>query len=120
MNAPPTPVEAIPVIGHDEAMDLAAAEYDRLLTLADDLQGDDWSRQTDCTDWDVRAMLGHMLGMLELQADSDERMRQGQTAAATSARTGGLRPGGRTAAQVDEPAALTPGGMWEAPPAATP
>jgi uncharacterized protein (TIGR03083 family) len=120
MNAPPTPVEAIPVIGHDEAMDLAAAEYDRLLTLADDLQGDDWSRQTDCTDWDVRAMLGHMLGMLELQADADERMRQVKTAAATAARTGRLRLDEMTALQVDEHAALTPAELRQALHAATP
>src|SRR5260370_12012148 len=108
MNAPPTPVEAIPVIGHDEAMDLAAAEYDRLLTLADDLQGDDWSRQTDCTDWDVRAMLGHMLGMLELQADADERMRQVKTAAPTTARTRRPPPDPTTPLPVDQPPAPTP------------
>jgi hypothetical protein len=57
-------VDAIPALGHDEAMRLAESEYDRLLAVTDDLRGDDWSRQTDCPEWDVKAMLGHLLGML--------------------------------------------------------
>ena len=43
-------------------MRLAAAEYDRLLALVDDLGAEDWSRPTDCVGWDVKAMLGHLLG----------------------------------------------------------
>jgi uncharacterized protein (TIGR03083 family) len=69
-------------------MRLAAAEYDRLLALADDLGADDWAQPTDCTGWDVRAVLGHLLGMLELQADPEERARQIKTAAEAAARAG--------------------------------
>ncbi|HWF57678.1 MAG TPA: maleylpyruvate isomerase family mycothiol-dependent enzyme [Candidatus Dormibacteraeota bacterium] len=101
-------VETIPALGHDTAMDLADAEYDRLLAVVDDLRGDDWARQTDCPAWDVNAMLGHVLGMLELQADVDERMRQIRAAAEVSARSGGLRLDALTALQVREHERLQP------------
>jgi uncharacterized protein (TIGR03083 family) len=99
--------EEIPPVDHDEAMRLAAAEYDRLLALADDLQAQDWSQPTDCTGWDVRAVLGHILGMLELQADPEERGRQIKTAAEIAARSGGLRLDALTALQVREHAHLS-------------
>jgi uncharacterized protein (TIGR03083 family) len=103
-----TAVEAIPALGHDEAMDLAEAEYDRLLAVIDDLDEQDWSRRTECTDWDVRALLGHVLGMLELQSDVNERMRQIKAAAAVAAQTGCLRLDALTALQVREHANLEP------------
>jgi uncharacterized protein (TIGR03083 family) len=103
-----TAVETIPALGHDEAMDLAEAEYDRLLGVIDDLDEQDWSRRTDCTDWDVRALLGHVLGMLELQSDVNERMRQIKAAAAVAAQTGCLRLDALTRLQVTEHASLEP------------
>jgi uncharacterized protein (TIGR03083 family) len=108
MIASTAAVNSIPALEHDEAMRLAEAEYDRLLAVADDLREDEWSRQTDCPDWDVRALLGHVLGMLELQADPEERMRQVTTAAEIAARNGGLRLDAMTALQVSEHAHLTP------------
>jgi len=120
MIASPTAVEAIPALEHDEAMLLAKAEYDRFLRLVDELGEGDWARQTDCSDWDVRAMLGHVLGMLELQADADERMRQVKTAAATASQTGGLRLDAMTALQVREHADLTPDELRQALHAAVP
>ena len=41
-------VADIPALEHDEAMAVAAAEYDRLLELVDRLAPDDWTRRTDC------------------------------------------------------------------------
>jgi uncharacterized protein (TIGR03083 family) len=108
MNALTIAADAIPALGHEEAMRLAAAEYDRLLDLVDDLHDEDWSRPTDCTDWDVKATLGHLLGMLELQADAEERMRQVKTAAEIAARTGRLRIDEMTALQVREHTQLAP------------
>jgi uncharacterized protein (TIGR03083 family) len=102
------PVEAIAPLEHDEAMGLATAEYDRLLAVVDELRDDDWSRPTDCAGWDVKALLGHILGSLELQADPGERTRQLSAAAATAAQTGGLRLDAMTALQVSEHAGLTP------------
>jgi uncharacterized protein (TIGR03083 family) len=103
-----TPVEAIATIEHDEAMHLARVECDRLLALVDSLRDDDWSRPTDCVDWDVRAMLGHLLGMFKLQADPEERARQVRLATETAARTGGLRLDALTALQVQEHSSLAP------------
>lgn len=107
MTTASTSVDTIPEIGHDEAMDLAAAEYDRVLRLTDKLTDSDWTRQTDCTEWDVRAMLGHMLGHLELQADAEERMRLVKTAAELAKQSGRLRLDEMTALQVREHAHLT-------------
>lgn len=114
MIARTTAVEAIPALGHDEAMRLAESEYDRLLAVSDDLSGDDWSRLTDCPEWDVKAMLGHLLGMLELLSDADERMRQIKTAAEIAARSGSLRLDAMTALQVREHAHLTPAELQRA------
>lgn len=107
MTPPATSVLSIPAIGHDEAMALADGEYQRVLALAGSLTDADWSRPTDCTGWDVKAVLGHMLGMLELQADAEERMRQVKTAAGIAAQNGGIRLHEMTALQVREHAHLT-------------
>ena len=103
-----TEVDSIPILEHDEAMRLAEMEYDRLLAVTDDLREDDWSRPTECPGWDVKDMLGHVLGMLELQSDGDERMRQIKTAAGIAAQTGGLRLDALTALQVRQHASLAP------------
>jgi len=84
-------VDTISALDHDAWMDLAKAEFDRVLALVDDLADADFSRPTDCTGWDVTAVLGHMLGMLELQADPEDRVRQIKTAAQTVEQTGGVR-----------------------------
>ena len=108
MTSPTTTIEEIPDIGHDAAMDLASKEYDRVLTLADGLADADWSRRTDCADWDVKDVLGHLLGMFELLADAQERTRQVSTAAALAAQSGGIRLHEMTALQVREHSHLTP------------
>jgi uncharacterized protein (TIGR03083 family) len=69
-TAPPTAtqVAAIPPIEHREAMELAAAEFTQTLAMLRRLTADDWRQRTVCELWDVRAMVGHMLGMAEAQA----------------------------------------------------
>ena len=106
MIASPIRVEHIPPLTHEEAMDIAGAEWHRLLQVIDALRPEDWSLRTDCTDWDVRAMLGHILGALEMQADPAERMRQVTAAAGIAAQTGALRLDAMTAMQVREHADL--------------
>ena len=73
----------------------------------DDLRADDWQRPTDCTGWTVRDMLGHLLGMMKLQADPEERRRQITAAAELARRSGELRLTEMTALQVREHADLT-------------
>lgn len=115
-----TDVTAMAALGHNEAMDLAESEWDRVLVLVDSLGSDDWSRQTDCPQWDVKAMLGHMLGMLELQADPTDRARQISAAAEVAGRTGCLRLDALTAQQVKEHETLTPNDLRRALHAAAP
>ncbi len=106
-----TAVELIPAIDHDEAMHLASMECERLLAVADGLRGEEWLAQTDCPSWNVQEMLGHLLGMLELQSDGDERMRQFKIAAGIAAETGELRIDAMTALQVREHASLPSGAL---------
>jgi uncharacterized protein (TIGR03083 family) len=120
MIARTTAVTAIPALAHEEAMDLAEAEWARVLALVDALDTDDWAQQTDCPRWDVKAMLGHMLGMLELQADPADRVRQISAAAEVAGRTGCLRLDAMTAQQVKEHETLTPDELRKALHAAAP
>jgi uncharacterized protein (TIGR03083 family) len=114
MTPTATTVLSISAIDHDEAMALAEGEYRRVLALVGSLTDADWSRPTECTGWDVKAMLGHLLGMLELQADAEERVRQVKTAAGIAAQTGGHRLHEMTALQVREHAHLTPAELIQA------
>ncbi|GGU33568.1 maleylpyruvate isomerase family mycothiol-dependent enzyme [Streptomyces violascens] len=59
------PAQRARPIDRTAAATLAAEEYDRFTELARSLAPEDWHRQTDCADWDVRAMTGHVLGMMD-------------------------------------------------------
>jgi uncharacterized protein (TIGR03083 family) len=107
-------VEEIPSLDHDEAMRLAETEIGRILELVDDLRADEWRCPTDCTGWTVRDMLGHLLGMMKLQADPEERGRQITTAAELAHRSGALRLTEMTALQVREHADLSIDGLRHA------
>lgn len=61
----PVGVERIPPIGREETAALATVEHERVLRLLRTLDGDDWTRPTACTEWDVRALSGHLLGAME-------------------------------------------------------
>lgn len=87
----------------DTAMRLAATEYDRFLSLLNNLENEQWARPTDCPAWDVRAMAGHVLGMTKMVASIRESMRQQKLAG----RTGGLFIDGLTDLQVREHADLS-------------
>lgn len=57
-------------------MGSAAEEYHRLDALLRDLGADDWARPTDCSAWDVRAMVAHLVGAAECSASVPEMLRQ--------------------------------------------
>ena len=57
-----TLVRNIPPIDRRKAHTLAVEENARMLTLLRSLSDDDWSKPTDCTGWDVRALAAHVLG----------------------------------------------------------
>lgn len=75
-----------PALSRDVAMRLAGSEYDRFLAELRSLSPEEWSLQTPCPAWDVRAMVAHVLGMAEMAASVLEQMRQMRAAR----RTGGL------------------------------
>ncbi|MBJ7595850.1 MAG: maleylpyruvate isomerase family mycothiol-dependent enzyme [Candidatus Dormibacteraeota bacterium] len=101
---PTIDVATIPALGHAEAMALAAAEFERVLDLLRSLAPADWTRQTVCELWDVRAMAGHMLGMAEAQASIRQFIHDARSAVR---RKSGAMIDEMTATQVRERARLT-------------
>lgn len=87
-----------------EAHRLAATEYARMLDVLTQLGTDDWSRPTDCTDWDVRALSGHILGGTEFFCSPSEFVHQ--LRAGSAAAKGRPTIDGMTEVQVRERAAL--------------
>jgi uncharacterized protein (TIGR03083 family) len=71
-----TDARAIPAIGHDEAMRITQAEFERMLAAMRDLDPEDWSRPTDNTEWNVREMLLHLLGTADANASVREMVSQ--------------------------------------------
>jgi uncharacterized protein (TIGR03083 family) len=100
----PSTTARVPALRRVDAMRLAATEYQRVLDLLRSLQPQDWSRPTDCSGWDVRAIAAHMLGMVELAASMRENRRQVELAE----RRGGVFIDALTELQVDERADMTP------------
>jgi uncharacterized protein (TIGR03083 family) len=99
-NAAPRPAQLDRVV----AMRLAATEYDRVIDLLRALSPTDWHAPTDCPEWDVRAMAGHLLGMAKMAASIRQNMRQTRAAG----RRGGVFIDALTALQVEEHADLSP------------
>jgi uncharacterized protein (TIGR03083 family) len=100
-----TRVQDIPPLSRAEAMDLAAAEYDRFLDLLRSLRPDEWRRPTECAAWDVRAMASHLLA----EAESHFSLRElaHQLRAYRKAKSGPMIDA-MTALQVRDRADLTP------------
>jgi uncharacterized protein (TIGR03083 family) len=65
----------IPRIQHDEAMALTAEENRRLGELLVEIKPDQWSLPTDCTRWDVRAIVVHLIAGAEAQASPGEMIK---------------------------------------------
>ena len=106
MTTVSTPVQQVPTIGRAEAAVLAADENDRFVALIRSLTADEWTRPTDCPEWDVRALVSHVVGAMEANASISEfvhQLRAGKKAA-------GDRPDidGMTEVQVRERSDLVP------------
>jgi uncharacterized protein (TIGR03083 family) len=94
-----------PPLGHREAMALATAEFERILTRLRSLAPEDWARPTVCELWDVRAMASHVLGMAEAQASLRQFL---HVYRASGKRSGGKMIDAMTATQVRERASMPP------------
>jgi uncharacterized protein (TIGR03083 family) len=101
-----TPVEQVPALGRAEAAAVAALENERFVALVTSLGGDDWTAQTDCPAWDVRAMVSHMLGEMEGNVSVPQFMHQWRA----GNKAAGDRPAidGMTEVQVRERMHLSP------------
>jgi uncharacterized protein (TIGR03083 family) len=55
---------------------LAAAAYDQLLALLDELSVEEWNAPTECPSWTVADMVGHLIGAAKAYASMREQMRQ--------------------------------------------
>jgi uncharacterized protein (TIGR03083 family) len=97
-----------PALDRQHATRLAATEYARFAGLLRSLSPEDWARPTECPDWDVRAMAGHVLGMARMVAGVPEFVRQ--NARATRA-GGGIDA--LTDLQVRDQRGLTPSELVE-------
>ncbi len=64
------------LVDHATWMSLATTEYARLLDPLGGLGPAEWERPTDCTEWDVRAMVAHLVGAAEGNARIREAVRQ--------------------------------------------
>lgn len=82
----------IPRIKHDEAMAITAAENRRLWELLIDIKPDEWSLPTDCTRWDVRAIVVHLIAQAEAQASVVEFARQTMAGRKLMEEIGGIYP----------------------------
>lgn len=100
-----TSVDDIRPIDRAEARALATVENERVLNLLKTLSEDEWTRPTDCTDWNVRAVAGHLLGGAE--GFTSPRALVHMMRAAKKAAGGGSFVDGMTAVQVRERAELT-------------
>ena len=76
MTLTTTTVRDIAPIRHDEAMDLAADEYQRFGALLRSLAAGDWNTPTVCDRWDVQAIAAHVLGAAEACASIRENAHQ--------------------------------------------
>ena len=98
-----------PALDRPAAMTLAETAYQRFLAQLRDLSDDDWSRPTDCPDWDVRAVASHVLAQAEMAASVREGVRQARAAR----RRGGVLIDALTALQVAEHSGLSPAELVE-------
>lgn len=71
-----TQASAIPKLAKNEAMALAATEYDLSTTLLKGLSGADWQTTTICTKWNVQQIALHLLGAAESNASVREMIHQ--------------------------------------------
>ena len=111
MTLTTTDVRDIPPIRHDEAMGLAAAEYQRFGALLHDLAPGDWNAPTVCDRWDVRAIAAHVLGAAEACASVRENIHQMRLGHRVQRQLGlGHIVHGANEVQVRDRAGLTPPG----------
>jgi uncharacterized protein (TIGR03083 family) len=101
-------------LDHHQSMQVGGVEYQRFIELIHSLSPDDWNRPTDCTDWDVKAVVAHNLGNMAGNASMRENVHQMRTARKRSKANGTSMVDEMTALQVEDRASLTPDQLCDA------
>jgi uncharacterized protein (TIGR03083 family) len=99
--------DSIAAITRHEMQGLATTEYTRMAEQLRSLTTEDWSKPTDCPLWDVRAMAGHNLGMMNDFTSFRSLMRRMRAATKAAKEAGGLLIDTMTAMQVADNADLS-------------
>ena len=102
-----TTTDTIPAITTHEMQGLATTEYARVADQLRALTPEDWSKPTDCSLWDVRAMAGHSAGMMNDFTSFRNLMRRMRAAMKAAKAAGGPVVDSMTAMQVADNAALS-------------
>ena len=104
---PPTGAVRRSALDHRTAMELAEAEYTRVADAFEALDDVEATRPTPCTEWDVRQMCAHVVGMTAMAARLREQWRQQKLAGVAAKRSGRTFLDELTALQVRERADRT-------------
>lgn len=91
-----------------DASDVALAAYGSLIELLEGLDDDDWARPTECPDWTVADMVGHLIGAAKAGASKRELVRQVIWGSRHRGEYGGNQLDAFNALQVSEHSGLTP------------
>jgi uncharacterized protein (TIGR03083 family) len=97
-----------PITFTTDARAVALGVYDRLFSLLEQLDADDWSVQTECPAWNVADMVGHLIGAARANASFVELVRQQAWALRHKREFDGNDLDAMNALQVRNHAALTP------------
>ncbi len=68
--------QIVPISRRDDAGEVALAAYQQLFDLLDGLSPSDWTSETECSGWQVKDMVAHMLGAAQANASLRENARQ--------------------------------------------
>lgn len=107
MHTTTTDVAAIEPISHKEIGSLAESEYRRFADALAEIGGSDWSQPTDCSEWTVRDLAGHMVGAMRSAASVRETASQWREIKGRVRADGGNETDHMTAVQVDRTADLS-------------
>lgn len=102
-------VTTIDPIGHAEGVALGHVEYRRFADALESLSAEEWARPTDCSEWDVRALAGHVVGAMRSAASTREMISQQRDIARRVKERGGTITDAMTAIQVERTSRLDPG-----------
>lgn len=94
-------VAGLSPLSDDEAERLAAAEYARMSETLHGLRPDEWRLPTPCGEWDVRALVAHVVGATEQYASLRKGIAYPIRAQIRARRTGGELVDALTGLQVE-------------------